>query len=92
MGRYNLKLSQEVPNAGGYRNTLRLGMPIAADQVNDICICAKGSWEFIALNRNILRDALLSSPDFCKNVLGLEVKEFKPETKKQTKKEEEEKQ
>lgn len=75
MGRYTLKLSSDVPNAGGYRNMLRLGLPVQADMVNDICLCANGSYEFVALNRNILRDALLSSPEFCKQILGLEIKD-----------------
>lgn len=84
MGRYLLKLSHEVPNAGGYRNVLRVGLPVQADMENNICIVAKGSYEFIALNRNILRDALLSSPEFCKQILGIEVKDatIKEETKK----------
>lgn len=89
MERYNLKLSQNVPNAGGYRNVLRIGLPIEADMVNDICICAQGSYEFIALNRNVLRKALLNDPDFTKQVLGIEVKDatIKAEPKKVTKKE-----
>lgn len=88
MGRYILKLSQEVPNAGGYRNMIRIGLPIQEDMVNNICITAKGSYEFVALNRNVLRDALLSSPEFCKQILGIEVKDATiKEEKKETKKE-----
>jgi len=75
MSRYNLKLSRDVPNAGGYNNMLRVGLPIQEDMINNICICAEGSYEFVPLNRNVLRDALLSSPEFCKQILGLEVKD-----------------
>ena len=75
MNRYSLKLTQDVPNAGGYRNMLRVGLPIQQDMINDICIVAQGSYEFVALNRNILRQALLSNPEFVKQVLGIEVKD-----------------
>ena len=84
MSRYKLKLSQDVPNAGGYRNQLRIGLPVDEDMENNICIVADGSYDFIALNRNVLRDALLSSPSFCRTVLGVEVRDAtvvpKPET------------
>ena len=88
MGRYTLKLSQDVPNAGGFRNMLRVGMPVQDEMNNTICICAQGSYEFIPLNHIILRDALLSSPEFCKQILGIEVKDatIKVEQKQQTKK------
>lgn len=92
MNRYSLKLTQDVPNAGGYRNMLRVGLPIQQDMVNDICIVAQGSYEFVALNRNILRQALLSNPEFVKQVLGIEVKDatiknIEEPIKKATKKE-----
>lgn len=75
MGRYTLKLSQDVPNAGGFRNVIRVGLPVQAEMENTICICAQGSYEFVPLNHIVLRDALLSSPDFCKQILGIEVKD-----------------
>ena len=75
MNRYNLKLSINVPNAGGYRNSLRIGLPIEADMVNDICICAEGSYEFVPLNHNVLRQALLANPEITKQLLGIEVKD-----------------
>ena len=86
MGRYKLKLSNEVPNAGGYYNMLRVGLPIQDDMVNNICIVAEGSYDFVALNRNVLRDALLSSPEFCKQVLGVEVKDATIKSEKGAKK------
>ena len=88
MGRYLLKLSQDVPNAGGYHNMLRVGLPVQEDMVNNICIVAQGSYEFVPLNRNVLRDALLSSPEFCKQILGIEVKDatIKKEEEKPNKK------
>lgn len=73
MNRYNLKLSQDVPNAGGYRNYIRVGLPVENDMVNDICICAVGSYEFVPLNRNVLRSALLNNPELTKALLGIEV-------------------
>lgn len=88
MGRYTLKLSQDVPNAGGYHNMLRVGLPVQADMVNNICIVAQGSYDFVPLNANVLRDALLSSPEFCKQILGIEVKDATiKEEKKPVKKE-----
>ena len=75
MSRYNLKPSREVPNAGGYRNMLRVGLPIQQDMVNDICICQQGSYEFVALNSNVLRQALLANPENTKRLLGIEVKD-----------------
>ena len=73
MSRYKLKLSRDVPNAGGYRNKLRVGLPVEVDMENNICIVAEGSYDFVALNRNVLRDALLSSPEFCRQILGVQV-------------------
>ncbi len=73
MSRYKLKLSRDVPNAGGYRNQLRVGLPVQEDMENNICIVAEGSYDFVALNRNVLRDALLSSPEFCRQILGVQV-------------------
>jgi len=88
MGRYLLKLSQDVPNAGGFRNMIRVGLPVQEDMENNICIVAIGSYEFVPLNRNVLRDALLSSPEFCKQILGLEIKDATiKEEKKPIKKE-----
>lgn len=87
MGRYILKLSRDVPNAGGYRNILRIGLPVQEDMENNICICAYGSYEFVPLNRNVLRDALLSSPEFCKQILGIEVKDATIIEEKKPKKE-----
>ena len=75
MNRYRLELSNNVPNAGGYRNMVRVGLPDQADMVNDICIVALGSYEFVALNRNVLRQALLANPEFNKQILGIEVKD-----------------
>ena len=75
MGRYRLKLSIDVPNAGGYRNIIKVGLPVQQEMENDICICAQGSYEFVALNHIVLRDALLSSPEFCKQILGIVVKD-----------------
>lgn len=83
MNKYSLKLSREVPNAGGYKNMLRVGMPVQADMVNDICICCAGSYEFVSLNSNVLKQALLNSPEFVKNVLGLQIKEIKKVAKKE---------
>ena len=87
MSRYKLKLSQDVPNAGGYNNMLRVGLPVHEDMVNNICIVADGSYEFVPLNRNVLRDALLSSPEFCKQILGIEVKDATIKEEKPVKKE-----
>lgn len=87
MSRYKLKLSQDVPNAGGYHNMLRVGLPVNEDMVNNICIVAEGSYEFVPLNRNVLRDALLSSPEFCKQILGIEVKDATIKEEKPVKKE-----
>lgn len=87
MSRYKLKLSQDVPNAGGYHNMLRVGLPINEDMVNNICIVAEGSYEFVPLNRNVLRDALLSSPEFCKQILGIEVKDATIKEERPVKKE-----
>lgn len=86
MSRYSLKLSRDVPNAGGYNNMLRIGLPVQADMVNDICLCAAGSYEFVALNRNVLREALLANPEFVKQVLGIEVKDATIKIKEQPKK------
>lgn len=83
MNKYSLKLSREVPNAGGFRNILRVGIPVQADMVNDICVCCAGSYEFIPLNANVLKQALLNSPEFVKDVLGLQIKEIKKVTKKE---------
>lgn len=76
MNKYSLKLSREVPNAGGFRNILRVGTPVQADMINDICICCAGSYEFVPLNSNILKQALLNSQEFVENVLGLQIKEI----------------
>ena len=87
MNRYCLRLSNDVPNAGGFRNAISVGSPINSDMVNDICICAAGSYDFVPLNRNVLRQALLANPEFTKVLLGIEVKDatikedVKPEKK-----------
>ena len=75
MNRYCLKISQNVPNAGSYRSELRIGYPQREEMVNDICICAAGSYDFVPLNRIILRQALLNDPEYTKQLLGIEVKD-----------------
>jgi hypothetical protein len=88
MGKYSLKLSQNVPNAGGYYNMIKIGLPLEREMVNDLCICAEGTYDFIPVNRIILRQALLNNPEFTKRVLGIEVKDatIKKEEEKPTKK------
>ena len=71
--RYFIEHSSKVSNAGV--NPVRLGLPIGLHTVNDICICCKGSSEFIPLNAIILREALLDDPEKIKQFLGIEVKD-----------------
>lgn len=71
--RYFIEHSSKVSNAGV--NPIRLGLPIGLHTVNDICICCKGSSEFIPLNAIILREALLENPEKIKQFLGIEVKD-----------------
>ena len=71
--RYFIEHSSKVSNAGV--NPIRLGLPIGLHTVNDICICCKGSSEFIPLNAIILREALLENPEKVKQFLGIEVKD-----------------
>jgi hypothetical protein len=75
MNRYCLRLSNDVPNAGTFRTAISIGSPNQWDMVNDICICAAGSYDFIPLNRNVLRQALLQNPEWTKQLLGIEVKD-----------------
>lgn len=72
--RYFLEHSSKVSNAG--INPIRLGLPVDLHTVNDICLCCRGSSEFIPLNAVILREALLDDPEKVKNFLGLEVKDI----------------
>lgn len=72
--RYFLEHSSKVSNAG--INPIRLGLPVSLHTVNDICLCCRGSSEFIPLNAVILREALLDDPEKVKNFLGLEVKDI----------------
>ena len=85
--RYYLEHSSKVSNAGV--NPIKLGLPVELHMVNDVCICCKGSSDFIALNSIILREALLENPEKIKQFLGIEVKDIlnTPEEKKENKKE-----
>lgn len=86
-GRYFIEISRNVPNAG--TEMIRVGLPIYQDMVNDIVVGCRGSYEFIALNANVLRQALLDNPEQTKKLLGLEVKDATIKTvKKAVKKEE----
>lgn len=85
--RYFLEHSSKVSNAG--INPVRLGLPVSLHTINDICLCCRGSSEFIPLNAVILREALLSDPEKTKQFLGLEVKDIlkpKPVKKEEKKK------
>lgn len=85
--RYFLEHSSKVSNAG--INPVRLGLPVSLHTINDICLCCRGSSEFIPLNAVILRDALLADPEKTKQFLGLEVKDIlkpKPVKKEEKKK------
>lgn len=85
--RYFLEHSSKVSNAG--INPVRLGLPVSLHTINDICLCCRGSSEFIPLNAVILRDALLDDPEKTKQFLGLEVKDVlkpKPVKKEEKKK------
>ncbi len=83
--RYFLAPSREVPNAGSV--TIRVGLPVYEDMVNNVCIGCIGSYEFIPLNANVLRQALLANPEITKKLLGLEVKDATIKPVKKTKKE-----
>ena len=72
---YQIKPSSKVPNAGTFGMMIRVGMPVPADMANDICITTPGSYEFLPLNRNVLRSALLNDPEVTKAILGLDVKD-----------------
>lgn len=76
---FSIQPSNNVPNAG--YQPVRLGIPDPAMMMNDICFVAKGSFEFIPMNSIILREALLSSAEFLKTHLGLEVKPIQPKKK-----------
>jgi hypothetical protein len=85
--RYYLEHSSKVSNAG--ITPIRLGLPVTLHTINDICLCCKGSTEFIPLNAVILREALLADPEKVKAYLGIEVKDIlnQPEpVKKESKK------
>lgn len=84
--RYFLEHSSKVSNAG--INPIRLGLPVELHTVNDICLCCRGSSEFIPLNAVILREALLSDPEKVKTFLGIEVTDIlnKQPSKKEVKK------
>lgn len=83
--RYYLEHSSKVPTAGSY--PIKLGLPVQLHTLNDICLCSRGSSDFIALNSVILREALLDNPEKVKAFLGLEVKDLlNKEEKKETKK------
>lgn len=72
---YKLKPSREVPNAGTMGSMIRVGMPLPQDMVNDICITTPNSYEFLALNRNVLRTALLDDPETTRKLLGIKVED-----------------
>lgn len=87
---YKLKNSREVPNAGGYYNNLRIGLPVQEEMVNDICITSPGTYEFVALNSRVLRKALLDNPEITKQLLGIIVKDATIKARTEKKKEKEE--
>ena len=67
--RYFLEHSSKVSNAG--INPIRLGLPVSLHTINDVCLCCRGSSEFIPLNAIILREALLADPEKTKQFLLL---------------------
>ena len=67
------KRSIDVPNAGVM--FIQLGSPDGYLMQNDICLCKVNSFDFIALNGIMLRNALLNSKDFIKSYLGIEIKD-----------------
>lgn len=81
--RYFLELSSRVPNAGMY--PVKLGLPIPEDMQNNICICCRGSSDFIPLNLQILRQALLENPDKTSQLLGIKVVDLLQQPKVETK-------
>ena len=81
--RYVLATSNRVPNAG--HQIIRVGLPVHSDMVNDICICCIGSLDFLPLNSNVLRQALLRDPEMTKALLGIEVKDFRANKTKEKK-------
>lgn len=77
-GRYCLADSRRVPNAG--YQPIRVAIPVQHEMVNDLCLCCRGSMDFIALNKSVLRQALLDNPELTKELLGVIVKDaFAPE-------------
>lgn len=80
--RYYLDHSSTFPNAGF--TPIKLGLPIDTDMINDICLGCKGSYSYIELNSNILRQALLNDPEKTKQLLGVKVEDVlnKPEPQK----------
>lgn len=85
--RYFLERSSKVPNAGG--QILRVALPVPHEMRNDLCLCCRGSYDFIALNASVLRQALLADPEKTKQLLGITVKDFyieEAEIKKEAKK------
>lgn len=86
--RYFLEHSSRVPNAGG--QMLRVGLPIPQDMQNDLCLCCRGSYDFIALNISTLRQALLADPEKTRQLLGINVEDAlipkEPIQKKEAKK------
>ena len=75
---YTIKLSSEH-YIGAYR-PVRLGLPIPAHTVPDICICSNANSEPILLNSFILREALLTSTTLLEK-LGLKVVDLTKEPK-----------
>lgn len=69
--RYYLEISRNVPNAG--TQLLRVGLPVEREMYNDLCLCCRGSYDFIAVNSIVLRQALLTDPEKTKQLLGINV-------------------
>ena len=71
--RFYIVNSRAVP--GGGQEIIRVGLPEPRAMVNDICLCAMGSYDFVPLNSNVLREALLKDPEVTKSLLGIIVKD-----------------
>jgi hypothetical protein len=68
---YFLAEGRTVPNNN---KPIRLGYPVPQDMSPDICICTEATpYIYIALNANILREALLTNPKLTEKLLGLTV-------------------
>lgn len=59
--------------SGGGTQPIKMGYPEQSEMLNDICLCKKGSGDFIRLNSLAFRTALLNSKEFLEKYLHVKV-------------------